>query len=293
MSITVFPPVSSSGKVFTRLATVTSSGTWTHPDGASTGSPKEVFVVAIGGGGGGAGGGARALGGAGNSGGVSGSGGGGSGFVAYGETLVFAPVSVSIGAGGTGGAGAGSNQPNNTFKAGDGGVTSFGTLGGDTTSKFFIRAMGGLGPFSAPSITQANQTVSGGAGQSSGGIGYSIESFATIAGGVGGSDFGKSSMPIGSGGSGGGSGGVWTFNFNAVQFTGALGGLHSTGNGGNGANGRHVNTATVGEQGNAGGNATGRGAGGGAGGGIMNWASAATVGGVGGAGSAGVIYIFH
>ena len=42
-----------SGGQFTRAEILTTSGTWTHPDGASAQNPKPIYVVLTGGGGGG------------------------------------------------------------------------------------------------------------------------------------------------------------------------------------------------------------------------------------------------
>ena len=314
MAITQFPAPAG----LTRLAVISSSGTWTHPDGASSGSPKPVFVVAIGGGGGGAGGSAlhqavnnvnaRCAGGA----------GGASGFIAAMHTTVLNSVSVTIGSGGTGGAAV--NSGGNLGYVGNdgnkGGDTSFGTNTMDSQVTVPILALGGGsgkrgyigGHSSIPEKALPNSI--GGWGSSRGGAGiasaiYDFQSGQSMGfGHQSGQSAGGHLAVFPTFASGGGGGGGGANLYNSVDLTsngsayyatpGASGGRGFLGTGGAGGGGSTLN-GTVSPTGGTGGNGTGVGAGGGGGGGASNFPSNSTTAtsGAGGSGSAGAVYIYY
>lgn len=114
---------------FNRVAILTNSQTWNHPDGASANNARRVQVLVMGGGGGG-GGGWSAKGYAGGTNGAGGAG-GGSGYAIFVTTMVTGAVSVTVGAGGTGGAG-GTNSVAGTASFGSdgnsGGLSAFGNV---------------------------------------------------------------------------------------------------------------------------------------------------------------------
>jgi len=292
----------------TRLAVISSSQTWTHPDGASSTSPKPVFVIAVGGGGGG---------GSGASQGqfdsssylnnvIGGGGGGGAGNIEAFENLVYAPVTVTIGAGGSGGTGignGGSQGPGNPGS--NGGNTSFGTDAIDSQVRIPILALGGQGGQTGAFVQNIQATANayirsapGGVGSSIGGEGIIIGSFFDKAGYSAGA-FG-SGFPGFLSAAGGGGAGIYV----ADNSTGVprrklsirgLGGRALTGNGGDG--GIAVLNAVIGNVfGGTGGSATAVGGGGGGGGAGGNTQPSGTnqgVGGTGGAGGAGRVYIYH
>jgi len=102
MGISQFPiPAAASGGL-NRYEEITTTGTWTHPDGASPTNPKNVVVLLSSGGGGGGSGGVAV----GNSDNVAASGGGGGspGIVCFYNLLVTGDLDIIIGAGGNGGA---------------------------------------------------------------------------------------------------------------------------------------------------------------------------------------------
>lgn len=102
MAIQVIPTPSSSS-LYSRVALVTSSSTWAHPDGYA--SPRPVKIVKINGGNGGKGGGVdMTLANIDNN--AQNAPGGGSGFVQVNESYITGDLSVVIGAGGSGGQGA-------------------------------------------------------------------------------------------------------------------------------------------------------------------------------------------
>jgi hypothetical protein len=306
---------------FTRIATVTASGTWDHPDGYSSARP--IFVVAIGGGAGGGSGEAVITN---TDAGTRGGGGGGSGLVCIANTFITSQATVTIGAAGTGGAA--------VTKLGSAGTGT--TIGNDGTS-------GGDTIFSATGIlvrTQIAQTQvaeqygrggsvgsNGGSGASGGGsnptgtstngggslgyaelYGFSQSSWAygkgyinpaSAAGATGTSTFPLSNPTCAQYASGGGgAGGKQTTTAGFALLTAGVGGNGFNGN--NGATGGAAakslvanGTATA----TAGSNATNYG-GGGAGGGSAQVANATiatatATSGKGGDGAPGVVYIYY
>ena len=290
MSVSIFPAPASvaSAPLFNRVAVITSSGTWTHPDGASSTAPKQILAIAIGAGGGGGSGGpsrngsitdSRALGG----------GGGGAGFLSAAYVPLSGNATITIGSGGTGGAAVTNSSQDS------GGFGLQGSNGGATLVAFpsntfpTLEAEGGLGGgpgaagrLGADSAFLRGRTVMqiayGGRGSSEGGS----SSWGTGANGFS-YHMGTSVFPgTLAAGSGGGGGGVDS----GSSYNGGTGGTNPTGNGGNGgASGRGAN-------GTAGSNATGYGSGGGGGGGSSIQSGNATSG-AGGAGSPGVVYIYY
>jgi hypothetical protein len=113
---------------FNRVAILTNSQTWNHPDGATANNARRVQVLVLGGGGGGGGGWASSA-----NGGLSngaGGGGGGSGYANFVTTMVTGSVTVTVGAGGTGGSGGttGAGSVSWGFDGNSGGVSAFGNI---------------------------------------------------------------------------------------------------------------------------------------------------------------------
>ena len=135
-------PISSIGastpSLLSRVAILTSSGTWTHPDGASAGSPKTVYVILSGGGAGGAGGSTANPGATSTAAGSGLAGGGASGCVNEGFISVTGAVSYTIGAGGAGGTG-GTNSTSGSTSTGNNG-----SAGGSTIFSGLTAIGGGL-----------------------------------------------------------------------------------------------------------------------------------------------------
>ena len=156
MSANVFP---TPPLPFTRLATISTSTTWDHPDGYS--QPRPIRVLCVGGGGGGA------------SGAVSnqttgtarvGGGGGGSSLVLFADLFISSQATITIGAGGTGGALATITGTGNTNgnAGGNPGDTTFSTSTNylKSMNAEIINALGNLG---------AGTNGAGGSGGSAGG----------------------------------------------------------------------------------------------------------------------------
>jgi hypothetical protein len=306
MAITQFPAPNGA---LTRRDVITSSTTWTHPDGASASNPKPVYVIAVGGGGGGGGG-------VGSNNGLlqtnvfRGGSGGGAGFVYSAENLVKAPVSITIGAGGTGRAGIQQNDTNWTqYEASSGGATSFGSAIFGNQVNFPIFAFGGGGGITR-NLTYSALTQPTGFFNAPGGVGSSVGG----EGGIGDNRFfdtnGESNggffsvnSGFGPGAGGGGSGFVgsdFSHDDNFVQSVaatfatnGGLGGVSAMGNGGNGGASSFQTAAAAGlvDPLTNGANGTGNGAGGGGGG--ARSATGTIRGGTGGNGSAGLVIIYY
>jgi hypothetical protein len=296
MAITVFPefPKSSDFSKYKNLATVTSSTTWSHPEGASALSPKEVFVVAIGGGGGGGSGAIRVY--------TSGTtiyplwggGGGGSSGASFGKTTITGSIPITIGAGGAGGAAVTPVTNNNSIlgNAGlAGGFSQFQTSG--TNSLFTFRAINGRGGQRGSTVSVPDQfsptpsLVQGGGGGNQGGEGSVIASqFATDAVNF----VFKNDAVLNSfiPGAGGGGAGHWYngnngYNFPSLSGYGGKGLVHPIGTGGNGGTSEGTRSGA---------NATGYGSGGGGGGGAVAFGLGASSG-AGGNGAPGVVYIYY
>jgi hypothetical protein len=152
MGIATFPPASSASG-FSRSALITSSGTWTHPDGASGSSPKPIMIQMSGGGGGGASGCAVAN--------IStgnyfnhGGGGGSSGVVLETYAITTGTLTITIGSGGSGGGS--TNTTSTSYNS------TSGSPGGTTTIAFpspfgTLRARGGIGGYGG--YAQSSGTV--------------------------------------------------------------------------------------------------------------------------------------
>jgi hypothetical protein len=297
MAITQFPAPNGA---LTRREVITSSTTWTHPDGASASNPKPVYVIAVGGGGGGGGGfstttnpGASLV--------WWGGSGGGAGFISTSENLVKAPVSITIGAGGTGGQGS-PNSPYTPFgKASSGGSTSFGGTVAGSQVNLPVSAFGGEGGmFRGGGASNGSTTsyfrVLGGFGSSNGGEGGIGNNLFFDTNGESNGGFLSINSGFGPGAGGGGSGFVgdaFSTPQSLTATSGGLGGVSAMGNGGNGGASSTQTAAAAGlvDPLTVGGNGTGNGAGGG-GGGARN--AAGTIrGGTGGNGSAGLVIIYY
>jgi hypothetical protein len=260
----------------------TSSGTWTKPAWAVTGTEAST-VILVGAGGGGGGGGRYGAGVA-----TFGGGGGGSGglTVATVATVDLAgTVTVTIGAAGAAGVSAGSDSSAGGA-GGTGGTTTFGSW----------RAVGGGGGAQGTSSTGAGGSAgtgglgggAGGAGGGSSGTGVastgSIGVMAGGGGGGGGITTGDAAQNGGAGGtpgsiaSYGGAAGVAGGAAPSSGTTGLLGWIPLSGGGGGGGGGGASSGAGV-----AGAAGSGYGAGGGGGGGSRN-GNASGAGGAGGAG---------
>jgi hypothetical protein len=109
---------------FNRVAILTNTQTWNHPDGASANNARRVQVMVLGGGGGGGAGSALVATGVAAAGGA----GGGSGYAIFATTYVTGSVSVVVGAGGTGGAGGTSNTQRYGLDGNNGGYSAFGNI---------------------------------------------------------------------------------------------------------------------------------------------------------------------
>ena len=298
MSANVFP---TPPLPFTRLATISTSTTWDHPDGYS--QPRPIRVITIAGGGGGAGGAvnngtAGAI--------VTGGGGGAGGTINMQDTFISSQATITVGAGGTAGAavtiiGAGSTAGN---AGGEGGDTIFssstnylktyyqpwqdiyGTNGG--------KGNGTGGTSFSPGSTSPNGStvpVAGGSfgyGKSSSSIPYSL--YIGAAGQVWPPTFG----PYCPGGGGAGSNITSAGTINAAG-AGGFGFLQN--NGGAGGTGARSTTANGTATGTAGSAASQYGGGGGGGGAaqVVNAvvATANSTSGAGGVGRAGVVYIYY
>lgn len=152
------------GSAFTRAEILTTSGTWTHPDGASTSSPKTVYAIISGGGAGGSGG-SRANPSSTSTASMSGLGAGGaSGTVVEGFVQITGPISYTIGSGGTGGTGAsgsGSDTAGGGNSGNAGGNTNFGNLyaiGGGGNTIYGFRAASSLSGYIAASGSPSGAT---------------------------------------------------------------------------------------------------------------------------------------
>jgi len=295
MAITVFPaPNRGFPANLTRVATITSSTTWTHPDGASASNPKRVYVVALGAGGGGGGGRgyfqpSTEV--------YTGGAGGGAGFISGTENLIFAPITITIGSGGTGGGGGSRSSEASTGN--NGGTTSVGTNALDNQLRFPLVAFGGRGGLRGDRITTGEAVYGGGGFGSSQGGGRIANYHARQV--MSGTSNGGLVIPELSGfGPGSGAAGAGQYGFFAanpgVNTTGpgGLGGLSLIGNGGNGgASRRESNLSYTGNPGTAG---TGRGSGGGGGGAAINTNPSGlneAIGGSGGAGAPGLVVIYY
>lgn len=242
-----------------KIATFTSSGTWTVPDNVTS-----VIVLGCGGGGGGGGGGAN----------YGGGGGGGSGAqpitAAIAGLTPGASISVVIGAGGN--AGAGGISGGNGVVGANGNPSSFGTLvfnGGLGGDPGVGSTLGGTNPAggagAAEAMTPMGHRVAGGGGGAGAQNGTSVA-------GTAGSRSMYATAP-----SGGASAGTGT-----LRGGGGGGGGSATNAGGTGGN---ANVGAVGSVGADGSNGSG---GGGGGGGSNN-----LQGGNGGAGGGGLIQIYY
>lgn len=125
MGINQFPEPSaqSSGEeILDSVDVVTSTGTWTHPKGASTENPKRIVAVIIGGGGGGGG----VIGYNANQASTPSHGsGGGGGYYKVVDAIITSSQSVTIGSGGSAGSGFPYAGTVPSTQAGSGGQTSF------------------------------------------------------------------------------------------------------------------------------------------------------------------------
>lgn len=291
---------------FTRLATITASGTWDHPDGYSQARP--VKVVCIGGGGGGGSGRAKNSTSATN---ISGGGGGGSGHVQIADGFVTDQMTLTIGAFGVGGALVTATGNVNT-------AGLVGTSGGNTIASataFLCSTAGRAANNGGAGADATNSTSglggSGGAAAGNNGAGRAGGSFGETTPFGSTSDlYGFGYLPFtasssinqqfypaqamfvaGGGASGGGAG-------SGGSRTGGTGGSgFANNNGGAGGNGVYSTTANGTATGTAGtaANAYGGGGGGGGAGSVFNATigSAVSTGGAGGNGGAGVVYIYY
>lgn len=136
----------------TRMAVVTTSSTWTHPDGY--GSPRMVQIIACGGGSGARNGGASIRTTAGQ---TSGGTGGASGYLQAIQFPMTADATIVIGSGGTGGASAVASGATTSA------TINYGTAGGNTTvtsGTFYTQAKGATAATATP--TTANGSSAGG-----------------------------------------------------------------------------------------------------------------------------------
>lgn len=142
MAVNQFPIPS--GFSTERVAAITTTSTWTHPDGASVSNPKKIIILAMGGGGGGGAG----------TGNFGGGGGGGAGIVRKQTLVITAPISITIGAGG-----------NSSVSGGDTIVGSFSAPGGGAGGSPAAPGSLGLGAYNIA----AGPAYGGGSGGSQGG----------------------------------------------------------------------------------------------------------------------------
>jgi hypothetical protein len=320
MGLSVFPPTSMAG--LGRVQYLTSSQTWTHPDGASPSNPKPIYILMTGGGGGGGAG-------------VGGSNvsttsyfcaggqGGGSGFGLEQYYFVTGSVSVTIGAAGSANGGGGGTTSFGSFSTPGGSGGSNGSLYTSTTDLYAV--LGGsagacLGRFfPSNSGTEGYQLVPGGShggpsisnnspngNQYSGGIIYEGQNaFGQSTPGGSMATWNstnpnqqllpKNNMPINIKPSsfvagGGGMGGSGTNPFSNYTATASSGGFGFFGTGGSGGNGSFLTSGTA--TGSAGTAATGYGAGGGGGGAGVTKSGTGT-GGSGSAGTQGVVIVYY
>lgn len=152
--------VSSSGSsAFSRAEIITSSQTWTHPDGLDT--PKPVKILAMGAGGGGGSGAATN---AGSVGAAGAGGGGGSGYVRTYEGFVSNPLTVVIGAAGNGGSGVvrSGNVGNTDGNSGNGGGATTVSQSSPLISIVAPPGSGGGGGRGSGNVNSSNGGSSGG-----------------------------------------------------------------------------------------------------------------------------------
>jgi hypothetical protein len=304
MSISTFPTelLQSFGlEKFKRTDVITSSTTWTHPDGASTSSPKEVFVVAVGGGGGGGGGGAHNTSSSGTARSSNGGSGGGSGALVVQKYFVKQPVAITIGAGGVGGASRSLVHNAYNLLVGNSGTNGGNTSLSQSLMEDALVAMGGRrgrsGNMPRVAVTDRTWRYPGGRGFVEGGdsdgrdlagtngVPFSVmNAFITEQGGL--------NSPFAGFGSGGGGGG--RSSTGQPRGSAGLGQLTNWGNGGNGGTNSVINQAGAGVTAVAGSgeNGTGFGAGGGGGGGV-DTSFTNSLSGAGGNGTAGRVIIFY
>lgn len=152
---------------YSRFELVTTTSTWTHPQGASPN--KLIRIIACSGGGGGSSGSAYSQ--ASSSTGGAGGGGGGAGFIAYTEGIYSASLSITIGAGGSGGAarGGSSNIQLDPASGSDGGDTT--VSGGNIYVIATVKQYSGYDPAVGVSTGNAGSSFYGGNGSSGGGAG--------------------------------------------------------------------------------------------------------------------------
>lgn len=296
---------------FSRMATVSTSTTWDHPDGWGTG--KLIRVVCIGGGAGG-GSGVAHIGNASTN--CYAGGGGSSGTVVVGEYVVSSTATITIGAGGAGGAavtlsGATGSTSGNTGATG--GDTTFSATGIylttiNTTMSSQYPPFGGNGTTSTESF--GGTGMSGGAQGRNNVTGYAGGSHGASAPGANASIYGWGAMTstydvtppfsglaqyamYASGGGGGGGG-----RNGASAGSAGTGGKGAFGNnGGAGGASAYSSSANGSAIATAGSVGTGYGSGGGGGGvsSVVNATitSAISTSGKGGDGAPGVVYIFY
>jgi hypothetical protein len=299
MAIQVIPTPSASS-LYSRVALVTSSSTWAHPDGYA--QPRPVKIVKINGGNGGKGGGIdMATGVIDNN--AQNAPGGGSGFVQVGETYITGDLSIVVGAGGSGGQGAFATA-NATVIA----VSTFSPAYGGTTTVI------GNGAYMVLSNTTAGQSAMGstfysvgqdyskglsgggrsggrGAGNPGSGAGEGQNGLIAASGTSAMADFMLQGLPFAPGG--GGSGASPDYNVTTI-FTPGAGGIGFNGltGGVGGANAAAFNSNATASNGTAGA-IFGNGGGGGGSTSIRTSGSTFTAtGGNGASGGSGAVMIF-
>lgn len=312
MAINQFPESvpSQGGGPLLREAVLTSSQTWTHPDGASAEDPKEIFVIARSGGGGGGSGVAIR---------VTGSdqpavrgtagGGGGAGAVIAQKLFVTQNVSVTVGSGGAGGSAVTTTAIRQYLDGDNGGFGGNTILSQSTDLMNSIFAPGGHGGESGRAnlnnsslgqIYSYYLNSKGGLGSSVGGEAqWPLAQTNNAFNGLPGSSQARGMDALGqssimaqlSSGSGGGGGSVYSVasGGNFRGNLGGAGGASTHGNGGAGGNAEYSNHGSLLAQ--SGGNATGNSAGGGGGGSVI--ANSNVTSGAGGNGSAGQVIIYY
>ncbi len=296
-----------------RVAYVTSTSTWQHPDGYA--SPRKVVIIKYNGGTGGNGGCARIN--TANGQVANGSQGGGSGFAQIVETFISSDLSITIGAGGAGGTpastsgvastanltgnpgawggtttvtgtGVSLSMSNTDFYGYLFGIFSISTTAGkgfsgggggndSTTTSDAIGGTQGFGGFSAAGGSINNGVMGDQSVTANKALQYYGGHLTTLApGGGGGGGFGRTNTGVGTGAAGG------------------RHGIYSTTSGGTGGTGAIATNANLtGNNGGAGG-AMGNGGGGGGAASVYTTSAAYTVtGGTGGAGGAGGVIIYY